>query len=425
MDLSFDGNVVVRKRCLEPATQQEPNPPKKQRPNVPDCINVVKDNLNDEHCKKCKRGRGCSRCSWVRKKKIIERGTRMNHAITNAELQGLTTTGRVLANTSWCEDAIVDGVWGLGCAACSELPPDRTAGSKLRLWAQYRACRKQVAGWMLARHARSRLHREAVAHLLGVNRGPTGGTVSGAPTLAEFKELLLRMEEGETERGTARRQCHTKCVSTKAKRMRWAVIEAMREKDREFLRKATSIVLARDERKSRLLVRFSSCDGRLNVRRGFMGQTRGAGGKALQLLHATKKVLKDFCTKRLGVPGNKQATLDEALYKHVRSKIEVIVSDSASNEILAANVGRGRRLETMDAGNPPLDGDPAGRRRQPLGSLTPNLIIIGRDLAHGFRRTARHVCASHVRICLSTSKHQSSRGSYNAHMKRTPTWIPS
>ena len=101
-------------------------------------------------------------------------------------------------------------------------------------------------------------------------------------------------------------------------------------------------------------------------------------------------MLKDFCTKHLGVQGNTRAqpTLDSALYKHVHSKIEVIVSDSASNEILAANIGRGRRLEALGVGNPPNDGDPARHGRQPLGSLTPNLILIGRDLAHGFRRSA-------------------------------------
>ena len=172
----------------------------------------------------------------------------------------------------------------------------------------------------------------------------------------------------------------------------------MREKDREFVRKSTTIVLARDERKSRLLVRFSACDAQLNVRRGFMGQVRGAGGKGLQLLSATKRVLKEFCTKHLGVPTKTrtQPTRDSALYKHVRSKIEVIVSDSAPNEILAANIGRGRRLEALGAGNPPIDGDPAGHARQPLGSLTPNLILIGRDLAHGFRRTEFESCDTHA-----------------------------
>jgi hypothetical protein len=332
----------------------------------------------------------------------------MNAAIADADAKAsLNPDGRILSQASWCVSAIVDGKWGLGCAACSKLPEARTACSKLRLWARHKACRKQADGHALAWHARTLLHVDAVGHLLGIRRGPTGASVCGTPPATEFEELLAHMEKGESGRQTAHRHCKI-ATSTKTTRMRWAVVEAMREKDRLFLRQAVTIVLARDERRNRLLVRFSACDAKLTVRRGFMGQARGAGGKSLQVVDATRKVLKEFCTVNHGVPdGVGQAMLDEALYKHIRSKIEMVVSDSASNEVMAADISRGRRLPQLagggdlpvehgdlasgDNGNPSRDGDPLSDVRSSLACLTPNLMLIGRDLAHGFRRTGLKV----------------------------------
>lgn len=60
-------------------------------------------------------------------------------------------------------------------------------------------------------------------------------------------------------------------------------------------------MLARDERHDRPLVRFSACDAKVNARHGFMDQARGAGGKSLQVVEATGKVLKQFCTVKHGV----------------------------------------------------------------------------------------------------------------------------
>jgi hypothetical protein len=125
-------------------------------------------------------------------------------------------------------------------------------------------------------------------------------------------------------------------------------------------------------------------------------------------------VLKDFCTVNLGVlDGIGTAVLNETLYNHIRSKIEVVVADSAANEILAADIGRGRRLPQLagggdllmdrnpqrcgdppssggDSGNPLCDGDPFSDVRSSLACLTPNLMLVGRDLAHGFRRNRSH-----------------------------------
>jgi hypothetical protein len=71
--------------------------------------------------------------------------------------------------------------------------------------------------------------------------------------------------------------------------------------------------------------------------------------------------------------------LDRELAKHLQERIEVIVTDSAANELLAGDIGRGRReghAEDLDAtasAQPDL-------RAQLTETLTPNLILIGRDL---------------------------------------------
>ena len=191
-----------------------------------------------------------------------------------------------------------------------------------------------------------------------------------------FRTLLSRMEEGESERASARRQSGAKC-SRKTRNMRWAVVEALWEKDREFLRKSTTIVLMRDERETRLLVRYCAADKHLNVRRGFLGQTRGAGGLGQEIVSATARVLKVLCTRKAGLPPGGRGTpvRDQALLWHIQDRIEILVSDSAASELLAANIGRGNRT---DAG---VEG--------PRDPLTPNLVLVGRDYAHSFRRTLK------------------------------------
>jgi len=450
--------VGKRRRLSEPAGRQEltthssdhnvsvPQTGSGQVPVLhvahPPRVRFLDDKDDNHHYKTCS-ARRCETCSWVRHRKRYRKGTTMDTAITDADKASLDPDAHILSLASWCVSASVAGKWGLGCAACSKLPESRVACSKLRKWARHKACRRKLDGWALVRHARTLLHVGAVAQLLGLQRGPTGASVCGAPPISDFAELLVHMEKGESGRQTAQRQRNA-ASSTKTARMRWAVVEAMREKDRLFLRQAVTIVLARDERRNRLLVRFSACDAKLNVRRGFMGQARGAGGKSLQVVDATRKVLKEFCTVNHGVPdGVGQAMLDEALYKHIRSKIEMVVSDSASNEVMAADIGRGRRLPQLagggdlpvehgdlasgDNGNPSRDGDPLSDARNGLACLTPNLMLVGRDLAHGFRRNRPHKCVS--KLCKHNVHMQDSTqccaGSCNDHTMLMLTWRPS
>jgi hypothetical protein len=327
------------------------------------------------HAKSCKRI-ACPRCLVASKPKWLRRDTHISNGLDSSVLASLSGHHLALATANWCQARCspTGNDWGLGCIACANLPRERTIGTTTRLWAQYEACQNSLANWQLQRHARSQVHRQAVLHLLGVSVGPTGGCLSGAPTMDSFRQLLLRMEEGEGERASARRQSGAKC-SRKSRNMRWAIVEALREKDRAFLRKCTTIVLMRDERHTRLLVRYCASDKHLNVRRGFLGQTRGAGGTGSDIVSATSRVLRIFCTQKSGLPPGGRGTpaCDKGLLRHIQDRIEILVADSAASELLAANIGRGNR--THDGVEEPRD------------PLTPNLVLVGRDYAHAFRRT--------------------------------------
>ena len=56
--------------------------------------------------------------------------------------------------------------------------------------------------------------------------------------------------------------------------------------------------------------------------------------------------------------------------------MELITTDAAANEILATNIGAGKRSAELEPANG--DGDNS--------TLTPNLKMVGRDKAHSFRR---------------------------------------
>ena len=69
--------------------------------------------------------------------------------------------------------------------------------------------------------------------------------------------------------------------------------------------------------------------------------------------------------------GLTEPEVDHDLLHHMRMITDMLVNDSASSELLAGEVGRGRR------------GSESGLKE----AFTPNVMLVGRDLAH----CARHV----------------------------------
>ena len=60
------------------------------------------------------------------------------------------------------------------------------------------------------------------------------------------------------------------------------------------------------------------------------------------------------------------------MINEVCDKVEIVMSDAAANELLAGQVSRGRRDTRLEADN--------------VEVLTPNLLLVGRDKAHAFRK---------------------------------------
>ena len=188
--------------------------------------------------------------------------------------------------------------------------------------------------------------------------------------------MLAKLQQGRSIRDA---NSHG-ATSTKTARMMTSLTEAMWELDRQFLKSATTIVLCRDERDGRLLVRYGAANAALDARRGVLGQVRNKGSNATCLVAATMQVLKTFCTDENG-------KLDRGLLTHIRNHIEVVAADSAENEILAGEMGRGTRTALLDDLESAAPSARAALRENLREKLTPSLLFIGRDCARGFRRT--------------------------------------
>lgn len=195
-----------------------------------------------------------------------------------------------------------------------------------------------------------------------------------APPVDDFKEVLecLRSGGASTRQSTCTGQDKLWTVtSSRRVGIRWSLKEALIDQDREFLKGASTISLQRDERAQRLLVRYTAARG-LEVRQGILGMVKDFGGSAENIVAATRDVFLNFATCRAHPPAHATCTpiTDHQLLNNVRHAAEVLVVDAAADELLAGEVGRGRRASVSG-----------------LEVLTPNLRFIARDKAHACRRT--------------------------------------
>ena len=330
-----------------------------------------------KHDAKCKDAE-CPRCRWHRQCKGIQRKLPMRLGKDSIpDRTALPADKAHLLQTSWRVAGFADdGKWGIGCVACSQLKADQG-------FSNFTACRHGLKLAYLRRHQQRPVHRRAVMALLGIGTGPTGRLIVGAPPAEEFSAVLTKLQQGRSIRDA---NSHGS-TSTKTTRIMSSLTGAMWELDRKFLKSATTIVLCRDERDGRLLVRHGAANAALDTRRGVLGQVRHKGSNATCLVAATMLVLKSFCADENG-------KLDRGLLTHIRNHIEVVVTDSAENEILAGEVGRGTRTALLDDLESAAPSARAALRENLREKLTPNLLFIGRDCARGFRRTPPQRAAS-------------------------------
>lgn len=152
--------------------------------------------------------------------------------------------------------------------------------------------------------------------------------------------------------------------------MQWCVAEAMKSVDQKMLGSAESISLFRDERQGRIAIRFRAVTANLQVHSGTLGQERDAGTGARNITLATLKVMQRACSRFANPPAasKMRSFVKKDLLQHVRQTVTSIAVDSASDEVVSAELMRTAVVS------------PA------LCHLTPQLKFVLRDKAHASRR---------------------------------------
>lgn len=148
-------------------------------------------------------------------------------------------------------------------------------------------------------------------------------------------------------------------------------------------------------------------DRNLRVCSGCIGQPRLVEGKTSEhIAKATVKALRLFCTPGFG------GSLDQALFKHIREKVHIMVTDAASAELLASDVLRQRRRSD----EPELQRDP----------FFPNLLLLGRDASHACMRLLKrpwHVMDDVRHVVSSTITNKESVAQKIFHSPNYSFWL--
>jgi len=201
-----------------------------------------------EHVKACKDA-GCIMCKWIRNRKAW--CSKLTFLPPDCEVteNDIDPKYKALCEGSWLQPGKdTDGKFTLRCGPCGiSMGTDPTS--------------IQICNFL--RHQHAQAHKNAVLNLIGAEVGPTGMPTAGAPSEIDFKVAWDMASKGhaphENLDGIAERK--------KIHRMWFCLYEAMAEKDRLFLERAT-ISLARDERHFKLFIRYAATDEGLALRRG-------------------------------------------------------------------------------------------------------------------------------------------------------------
>ena len=232
------------------------------------------------------------------------------------------------------------------------------------------AVRRRLKKIWLQRHHDSKKHQEAMRFLEG---HITEDDLSVAPSLQDFSFALSNMKKGDSMRNGG-------SASDAASLLHWCLSESLLQVWRRKISQATTICLVRDERKGKLLLRFRACNETLELCSGTLGCVRMPGGGAEDIVTATAKAMRTFCTEnyrppRMGSRLSQQGGFDRALFKHMRSIVHILTTDSHPAELLASNIMKGNRRSADENHN-----------RDPF---LPNVVLVGRDAAHASTRLVK------------------------------------
>ena len=125
-------------------------------------------------------------------------------------------------------------------------------------------------------------------------------------------------------------------------------LESILQQMRAAFHKVVTIILFRGERHGRLLIRFRCTLPTFEVVSGVLGMELVPKGAADALHEAAKAAIRKFCTTNFAAPSlrgfrGEKSSIDEALESvPFKFKLNVVVTDSAPNELLAQDIARGR-----------------------------------------------------------------------------------
>ena len=249
----------------------------------------------------------------------------------------------------------------VGCKVCQKHAD--TIGRPQNKWGACAVTGKSIKWSFVQRHAGMQYHRVAVAAVLGT---PVMEVPRVTPSADGFQTVL-----DHKKRGDATGSLSTIAGIEKATRMSWCLGEAVKYIDKERVRNALVIAIHQDARKGVLQLRFSCVGQNLQPHEGLLVSATDYGTTAMDTYRATLNIMRSFCMMHL-VPTTGRsiseipAQPDEALFQNLKNRIELFVSDAASDEM---SVGR------FLAGKTNLEVD-----------KLPNLKVLLRDRAHASTR---------------------------------------
>ena len=232
------------------------------------------------------------------------------------------------------------GTYRFACKGCGDIPAFQVKGKRGSDIQKFQ------------RHQQSSAHMRAILTIIDPTAiGPTGIPVLGAPAPEDFIRVWEAGVPKDLEKIGSRK---------KVDKLLDCIFEALERRHRAFAASADTITLFRDASQGLLVIRALLCDRKLNQHHVLLGLNRDQGSDAFDITEATEKIIQEFSK-----PHNKLCSDAEReasqLAMHIRSKIEAVCVDSASNETKSALLMRS-------------------------SGLTPNLKVIIRDRAHASRR---------------------------------------
>ncbi len=157
------------------------------------------------------------------------------------------------------------------------------------------------------------------------------------PSVTKYKTLLHDRREGLSMRSTTRSGIIGSI--TVQEKMTWTLREALRQKQRTFLRGAKCIAVNQDAGKGRTQIRIHAVNHSLESMWFMLALRQNTGTTGVDCMNATLAAIHDFCTPQVSPPRGVTVTTiagapDDALLAHMKDTVRAFCSDAGSDEIL-------------------------------------------------------------------------------------------